>query len=298
MKSNFPYQVVKFILRVNGIKKLFSKDPIDYQKLRKGDLHEVKSRFFIKQGLNSFDVSQTKITEFKQNSNSDKLVIYVHGGAYISGPTRLHWNALKELLKFTDHSLWLCNYPKAPEHNIEFISDQIDQVYQAAIQKYPSKRVVLIGDSVGGSLIITLVQRLLKNKQPLPEQLILICPVMDASMTNPDIDAIDAIDPMLSKVGLLSAKKMCAINGDLNHPLISPINGSFKDFPLTHLFLATDDITYPDQKLFIKKLKDDKVESKIFEAENMPHIWPLLPMMKESKNALNEILKILGKTKR
>ena len=295
MKLNFAYGIVKFILRVRGVKELFRHDPIDYKKLRKDDVKDASGRFFKKQGLNIFNISKTKITEFRNDSSSSKLVLYVHGGGYISGPTQLHWNAIKEILKRTEHSIWMCDYPKAPEHKINLISDQIDRVYASAQQKYPTKQIILIGDSVGGSLITALVQRLVKQQQRLPAKLILISPVMDASMTNPEIDAIDEIDPMLSKVGLLSAKKMCAENEDVSHVLISPINGSFENFPKTFLFLATDDITYPDQKIFIERLSAAKVDHHIIEAENMPHIWPILPVMNESKTALKEIIRILEK---
>ena len=61
----------------------------------------------------------------------------------------------------------------------------------------------------------------------------LVSPVMDATMSNPQIDKIDKIDPMLSKTGVLSAKKMCAENNDLKNVMISPINGSFDEFPQT-----------------------------------------------------------------
>lgn len=288
---NLSYQIIKLVLRLRGVKKIFSEDPINYLKLRKGDVYEASGRFFKNHGMNTFPISRTKITAFKSDSDSGRLLIFVHGGAYVSGPTQLHWNAIKEILKHTVHTTWLCDYPKAPEHKIPFICDQMDKVYKEAQQKHPSKEIVLIGDSVGGSLITSLTQRLVLTEQPLPTQLILISPVMDATMTNPEIEAVDVIDPMLSKLGLLSAKKMCAANEDVSDVLISPINGSFVNFPQTHLLMATDDITYPDQKIFAEKLKEAGVDHHIIEAENMPHIWPILPVMQESKKALMNIIK-------
>ncbi|WP_341224720.1 alpha/beta hydrolase [uncultured Arcticibacterium sp.] len=95
---------------------------------------------------------------------------------------------------------------------------------------------------------------------------------------------------MLSKIGVKCAKKMCAKNDDLSHEMISPINGSFDHFPKTILFLATNDITYPDQKLFTQKLKKANVNIEVIIGENMPHIWPFLPVIKEAKAALKVIL--------
>jgi len=117
---------------------------------------------------------------------------------------------------------------------------------------------------------------------------------MDASMSNPEIEKVDGTDPMISKKGILSAKKMCVENNDLKNPMISPLYGNFKNFPRTILFLAENDITYPDQKLAIQKLMKAEVNHEIIEGKNMPHIWPLLPIMKEAKTSLNEIIKILN----
>jgi len=97
----------------------------------------------------------------------------------------------------------MCDYPKAPEHKISEISDNIDLIYKAAIAKYPAKQIMLLGDSVGETLITALIQRSIKNEIELPRKIILVSPVMDATMSNPQIDKIDLIDPMLSKAGLL-----------------------------------------------------------------------------------------------
>jgi len=97
-----------------------------------------------------------------------------------------------------------------------------------------------------------------QKKEALPKKIILISPVMDAMMTNPDIKIIDEIDPMLSRKGILSSKKMCAENGDLEDERISPINGSFKGFPKTIIFVAENDIMYPDELLAIKKMQEAK----------------------------------------
>lgn len=87
---------------------------------------------------------------------------------------------------------------------------------------------------------------------------------------------------------------MCAENNDLENAMISPIIGKFDNFPNTIIFLATNDITYPDQQLAVQKLIKAEVNIEIIEGENMPHIWPFLPVMKEAKTALIEIINRLN----
>ena len=217
-------------------------------------------------------------------------MLYVHGGAFVSGPSKHHWDSLKEIYKNTNHVIWLCDYPKAPEHKITEISKNIDAIYNEAIKKYKPDDIIVLGDSVGGTLVTALVQRLVKKEVNIPSKIILISPVMDATMSNPLIDEVDKKDIMLSKQGVLSAKVFCANKNGLEAKEISPINGSFSNFPETILFLAENDITYPDQQIMIEKLKDNNIDYKVYQGKGMPHIWPLLPVIKEGKKALKELI--------
>ncbi|WP_299217354.1 alpha/beta hydrolase [uncultured Aquimarina sp.] len=296
MKQSFTYYLTLSVIKIKGLKKIFSKDPVDFEKLRKEDVYKPKGSFYKKNVTRDFKISNSLVTEIGQKNDSDKLLIFIHGGAFISGPAKHHWDTIKTITKQTDYNVWMCNYPKAPEHKISEISENVNSIYNEALKNYKSNQISLIGDSVGGTLIIALIQRLITNKQQLPNKLILVSPVMDSSMTNSEIDIIDVIDPMLSKAGLLSAKKMCAGHVDLKNEMISPLYGNFEGFPETILFLGENDITYPDQKLVVDKLKAAQVKIKVIEGENMPHIWPFLPIMKEARLSLNEIIKELNTT--
>ena len=113
-----------------------------------------------------------------------------------------------------------------------------------------------------------------------------------------EMTKVDDVDPMLSKTGVLSAKNtpLCAENNEL------PIK--YYDFTrvwnvLTHSliqFYFLQKITfYPDQKILVKKLINAKINFELIEGKNMPHIWPFLPVMKEAKIALNQIIKNINK---
>ncbi|PHR35083.1 MAG: esterase, partial [Fluviicola sp.] len=42
--------------------------------------------------------------------------------------------------------------------------------------------------------------------------------------------------------------------------------------------------------LAVTKLKNAKISIEVIVGEKMPHIWPFLPVMKEAKTALKEII--------
>jgi len=303
MKQSISYYLTLLVIKVKGVKKNFSQDPIDYEKVRKEDVRNPKDRLFKGMQIRKFKLQSTSVTELKIAETNQQLVVYIHGGAFISGPAQHHWDSLKTIVQQTNcTAAWMCDYPKAPEHKITEISRNIDEVYNSALAEYPAEKIILMGDSAGGTLIVALIQRLLVQQQQnnnialLPKRIILISPVMDATMTNEKIAAVDKVDPMLSRKGVHSAKKMCVDTENLlTDPMISPINGSFMGFPPTDLFLAENDVTFPDQLLTAQKMKNAGVEAETIKGVNMPHIWPLLPVMSEAKVALNTIVDIVRK---
>lgn len=292
---SFSYYIVTSVLRLKGLKKIFSQDPIPYEKLRKEDIHKPSKRMLKGNGSTQFKVLNTLVTTLvpPQNKNDQFLLLYCPGGAFVSGPNMLSWDSLAKLAKNTGITAWMLDYPKAPESKILETTQNIDAVYAKALETYPASNIILMGDSAGGNLILTLTQRLIENTLPLPRRLIAISPAFDGSLNNPEIDKIDPLDCMLSKKGVTSAKKMCQGDLETTDPMMSPIYGSFKGFPPVDLFMGEYDILYPDQKLGRDKMKAEGVDLNVILGEKMPHIWPLLPFMKEATKSLNEIEQII-----
>lgn len=293
MKQSLTYYITLLVLKLKGVKRNFSRNPIDFNKIRKEDVQQPSNSFFKNNVLRTFKISDSLITEIGLNKSSDNLLIFIHGGAFISGPSQHHWDMVKEIAKKTNYKIWMCDYPKAPENQITKISENIDTIYSCALKNHQANHISFIGDSVGGTLTTALIQRLIMKKIELPAKIILVSPVMDASMSNPEIETLEKVDPMLSKTGILSAKKMCAGNKDLTDQIISPLYGDFEGFPKTILFLAQNDIMYPDAKLAEIKMRKNNVNIEVIEGKNMPHIWPFLPVMKEAKACLNRIIQII-----
>ena len=287
MKS-LTYYLTLGVIRLKGVKTIFSQDPIDYKKLRKENIHEIST--FRRGSTKKFRVRETMITVLEPEATNSELVIYIPGGAFVYGPVQYHWDSVKKIATTTKNTTWLVDYPKAPENKIDVISENIQAVYKKALESYPSKKVILVGDSVGGTLIAALVQDLLLEKEELPRKIILISPVMNAHLSNGYSTELDKKDPILSKKGFTSAKKMAAIEDNLEDPQVSPIHKKFEGFPPTVLFLAENDITFPDQQVALEKMKAAGVEVKAILGKEMPHIWPILPVMSEGKVAFKKLL--------
>lgn len=285
------YHFIRAILKLMGVKKAFSSDPMDYKKLRKGDLSQPSKRMLRGNKMDSFNVLNSTITILTppQAPQGDYLLLYCPGGAFVSGPGPTAWDSLATLVKRTGVTGWLVNYPKAPEHHLAEVATNLDAIYTKALEQYAPEHIILMGDSAGGHVVITLIQRLLEKGLPLPQQLIAVCPLLDLSADNPAMAAIDPLDPMLSVVGIRSSN--CMAQGDLalKEAAASPLFGNFEGFPPVAMFLAEHDVLYPDGLLAVEKMKAAGVAVQVIVGEKMPHSWPFLPFMKEAVAALEEV---------
>lgn len=286
-----------WVLKMLGLKGIFSKSPINYVKLRKQDLINPSAKLFGKKKTQEFTVKGSKVTAIlpKDAGMEDHLIIYFHGGAFISGPGKHHWTKLNKLVDDTNTTVWLHDYPKAPENQYETVHQVIDEVYRKAIEKYSPSKIVLMGDSAGAGLVMTLVNRLSVTKTGVPGKLILITPVFDLSVSNKAISEIDKVDPLLGQKGVRSANEMFAGDLDLKDPRISPLYGSFDHFPQTLLFIGGRDILAPDARIAAEKMRKAKVKLQVVDEERMMHIWPIIPNLKDGDDAFKMIIEEINR---
>ena len=114
--TSLTYRLVLLILKLKGVKKDFSEHPIDFKKIRQKDVHQPKHKQFSKSLISQFEILESTITEIKsKQKTNNKLLLFIHGGAFISGPAKHHWDTVQEIKKHIDTTIWMCDYPKAPE---------------------------------------------------------------------------------------------------------------------------------------------------------------------------------------
>ena len=284
------YTIMMGIIRLMGLKKIFKRVPMNYQKLRRSDVLLPKPWMIRNLPYRQFALENAVITEITSPEPQPGLVILLHGGAFVSGPAAHHWSTLAQMVKELGVTVWMCTYPKAPEYTVEQVTASVDAMYAEALEHHQAQAIALIGDSAGGNLATTLCQRLRARGQELPGKLVLVSPVMDATLENPDAAAIERKDVMLSKPGLVHANQMYAGDLPLSDPSISPIQGSFVGFPDTLFYMGEYDILYPDQQRAVAKMREAGVSVHAEVGEKLPHVWPCLPMLKEGNAARRQII--------
>lgn len=235
-----------------------------------------------------------KFYYFEHKGKTKKLLLYFHGGAFVSGPIYFHWQYLKKLSKKTQTSIVFPIYPKAPNYNFNTSYNYLFQMYNEILIKYAGYEISFMGDSAGGNIALSFAEQLKQRNLPTPKNIILFSPCLDLTLSNAEIEKLekDNIDPMLSVKGLKLMYQAWAGQEDLKNPALSPFFGDFENIGKIFIVVGTDEILFPESKAFYILAKQKNADITLFVKDKMHHAFPLYPI-KESKQVFLMVREIL-----
>jgi len=222
----------------------------------------------------------------------DARILYVHGGGFVLPPRNQHWKFLARLAVEARASVCAPLYPLAPAHGYEDVIQFLTPIYQE-LTRWGSDRLVLMGDSAGANIALSLLQRARDNDLPAPSKLILIAPPVDLSFGNPLMKALEGRDPLLTIASARAGATWYAKDIPLRDARISPLFGSLRHLPATQVFVGTNDILLPDVRLFHERAVAEGVKIEYHEGASMIHCWPLVPFVPEAKAARRKMVRFI-----
>jgi epsilon-lactone hydrolase len=225
-------------------------------------------------------------------SRAVRHIIYLHGGAYVNSFASQHWEFMSKLVDALGCTVTAPNYPHAPEYHVHDVFEFLLPLYLALAREVGGANVTFMGDSSGGGISLALAQRLREDGLPQPGNVVLLSPWLDATLSNPEIAAVDKIDPFLGVDGLKYAGAAYARNVDPRSYLVSPVYGSFRGLAPVTVFIGTRDVFLPDCRKLRERAAAEGVTIDCREYAGMVHDWMLGPLP-EAKQALREIVELL-----
>ncbi len=228
----------------------------------------------------------------KQNG-SEKIILYLHGGAYYWNISKHNWAFAEGLLEKTNATFVIPDYPLAPHSTFEQAYEYLDELYEELISQHSPENITIMGESAGGGLALGFTMFLRNENRSQPNQLILMAPWLDVTMSNPEILKVDKKDKILGIKGLQLAGKGYAGENEMSNYKVSPINGDLTNLTEISLFVGTHDLFVADSR----KLRDNAhsigVTMKYYEYPKMFHVWILVNKLKEAKDARKQIISLI-----
>ncbi len=228
-----------------------------------------------------------------QKSLKQKVILYIHGGAWTNQPLSLHWLFMDKMAQSLNAKVIAPIYPKVPHFNHHDTFQKMLNFYKEILKTVESSnQLTIIGDSAGGNIALGLVQLLKQNHLPQPQDIILLSACVDMSLENPQILEYEEKDPMLASEGMEVITKIWAADKDLKDPLISPIYGDFQGLgKITH-FIGTHESLYPDAIKFDEQLTEQGIDIITFVYPQMNHVFVVMPIP-EALDAQQKIMNII-----
>ena len=225
---------------------------------------------------------------YNDQEHPAQTVFYFHGGAYINQPNAQQTTMAARTAKETGCEVVLMVYPKEPVYDCETAYDLCIAYYRSYLEAIDCGKIVFMGDSAGGGLALGLAEVLRDQGGPCPEELILISPWVDLTMSNGDMALYVDLDPMLGIDGLRRMGEVWANGLDMTDPRVSPLYGDLSGLGNVTLTTGTWEILYPDSLLLAAKLEEAGVDCHLIVGERMIHCYPICPIP-EAKAAQAEI---------
>ncbi len=240
-----------------------------------------------KHGMQVYYLSKDKLNE------SDTVVFYFHGGAFINDITEEHWSLIDYIADKTGLPIIVPLYPKLPKYSCEDASQALLKLYKETAKKDNIERICFVGDSSGGTLALSLAKQLRDNEaKKQPDELILIAPWLDLSLKTDGIEEIAENDPMLGLYGLKKLGKLWADKRAITNPTVSPIYGSNENLGDITIFASTKDMLYPDIVRYSEILTKEEVSYELIVEQGLNHPYVLFPTP-EARKAKAKIAEII-----
>ena len=241
--------------------------------------------------INMEGIQAEWLIPFSSSTRSEKVILYLHGGGYVTGSIEDHRMMCGLLANATETKVLIPEYRLAPEHPFPAALDDALKVYQWLLdQGYSSANMIIDGDSAGGGLSIATVLALKEKSGSLPAAVVCLSPWADLALTGQSHATKAKAEAILNK-DVLHEWALCYTDeSNLTNPLVSPIHGDFHGFPPLLIQVGSEEILLDDSTLLAEKAKSAGVDVTLKIWDGMWHVWQALgDLIPENKKTFEEI---------
>jgi acetyl esterase/lipase len=302
--SSFKSRIINFLIRNNHIfRGKFKKEVVDFNTSIQG------FRDRCEKGAARFGKTPKEITlreqiiegikaewHIPENTDKSRIIMYVHGGGYVSGSCSDHRGVVSKFAKATGYSTLIYDYRLAPEHPFPAALDDSVKIYQWLLDSgYKAENIIIAGESAGGGLCLAILLALKERNITLPKAAVAISPWTDHTCSSDSYKTKNKVSPAPINSWTVFSTYYIGNNNAAN-PLISPLFGDLSGLPPIFINSAVDDELFEDGEKFYQNAKLAGVDITFRAGHGMIHCYPLLaPMFDEATEAMDEICKFIRK---
>ena len=221
-------------------------------------------------------------------SDPSRVLMFFHGGGYCSGSIVSHRRMVTEAGRAARVRTLAVDYRLAPEHPYPSAHQDAMTAWRfLRRQGIEARHIAVGGDSAGGNLTITLINRLRGAGEEQPACAWLASPWTDLTMSAASLADKDGTDPLIHKAYLEELAQAYAGAVDRSDPLISPLFADLHGFPPTLVQVGSAETLLDDAVRLARAAGEADVGVTLEVWPHMIHAWPMWnAKLEEGRRAL------------
>lgn len=231
-----------------------------------------------------------------EDKRKDYVILYCHGGGYNTGSFSYARSVTNKLAENTLMDVLAFDYRLAPEFPYPCgLEDALVVWNYLEGLGYSGSNIIVIGDSAGGNLALSLTLKLKDMKKEMPKAMVLFSPWTDLTCEGVSHMERADMDPILTEEYMAKAVDDYAKGEDLKNPFISPLFGNFEGFPPVLIQVGDHEILLSDSEELASCMHAYGVDVKFELYEGMWHVFQMssLRIAVEAMEHVTEYIKNL-----
>ena len=224
-------------------------------------------------------------------ASAERVILYLHGGAYIFGSVNTHRLVASNLSRITKARVLVVEYRLAPEHPFPAAVDDALIAYRWLLsQGISPKSLAVAGDSAGGGLTVALLVAARDAGESLPAAAVCLSPFVDMALTGASMKTKAKADVILPTDLIPPVVKAYLGEADPYTPLASPLYADLHSLPPLLIQVGTDEVLLDDAVRLAAQARAAGVEVTLEVWDEMFHAWQTVGnMLPEARQAMARI---------
>lgn len=226
----------------------------------------------------------------RANSSPDRLVIFFHGGCFVTGTPQNHRSLVARLSQAAEAAVFTPAYRLAPQHVFPApVRDGLDLYRQFVTRGIRPGSVVLAGCGSGGGLALSVLLAIRNAGLPMPAAAAVMSPWTDLSLSGWSMLKNAHHDSVLSWDMLFVAARTYLKQAAPSDPYASPVYAGFKGLPPLMVHAGSQEILRDDASRLGDKAAGAGVPVSVEIYDGMQHLFQANPYVPEAKVSLQRL---------
>jgi acetyl esterase/lipase len=227
--------------------------------------------------------------------STERVILYLHGGSFNAGSVASHHSLAANLASACKARVLIIDYRLAPEHPFPCAGEDALAAYEWLLASgIPAEKIIVAGDSAGGTLTLMLLLQLRDQGKPLPALAVCLSPATDLTMSGESWASNRSKDVMLDPRNIRTSIEVYLQGADPLSPLASPLYADLHGLPPLLIQVGSDECLLSDCTRFAERAKQAGVPVTLEVWDGMQHVWQFAAsLLPEGRQAIAHIAKFV-----